>query len=60
MVARGLHRYTYADDVALELSSPTKRELLDGEIYAMGGGPEEPMLVVDHIDRGSAIERARA
>jgi Uma2 family endonuclease len=36
-----LHRYTYADYVALELSSPTKHEFLDGEIYAMAGGSEE-------------------
>ncbi len=39
--ARRLHRYTYADYVALELSSPTKHEFLDGEIYAMAGGSEE-------------------
>jgi len=39
--ARRLHRYTYADYVALELDSPTKHEFLDGEIYAMAGGSEE-------------------
>lgn len=39
--ARRLHRYTYADYVALELDSPTKHEFLDGEIYAMTGGSEE-------------------
>lgn len=39
--ARGLHRYTYADYVALELESPTKHEFLAGEIYAMTGGSEE-------------------
>lgn len=38
---RRLHRYTYADYVALELESPTKHEFLDGEIYAMAGGSEE-------------------
>lgn len=38
---RGIHRYTYADYVALELSSTTKHEFLDGEIYAMAGGSEE-------------------
>jgi len=38
---RGIHRYTYADYVALELSSSTKHEFLDGEIYAMAGGSEE-------------------
>lgn len=39
--ARGLHRYTYADYVALEKLSPTKHEFLDGEIYAMVGGSED-------------------
>ena len=39
--ARPLHRYTYADYVALELESPTKHEFLGGEIYAMAGGSEE-------------------
>lgn len=39
--ARRLHRYTYADYVALESDSPTKHEFLDGEIYAMAGGSEE-------------------
>jgi len=39
--ARPLHRYTYADYVALERESPTKHEFLDGEIYAMAGGSEE-------------------
>lgn len=39
--ARGLHRYTYADYVALELDSSTKHEFLDGEIYGMAGGSEE-------------------
>jgi Uma2 family endonuclease len=39
--ARGHHRYTYADYVALELDSPTKHEFLGGEIYAMAGGSEE-------------------
>ncbi len=38
---RRLHRYTYADYVALERESPTKHEFLDGEIYAMAGGSEE-------------------
>lgn len=33
-----LHRYTYADYVALELTSSTKHELFDGEICAMAGG----------------------
>lgn len=37
----GLHRYTYADYVAIEMMSATKHEFLDGEIYAMAGGSEE-------------------
>lgn len=40
-LARRIHRYTYADYVALELASPTKHEFYDGEIYAMAGGSEE-------------------
>ncbi len=39
--ARRIHRYTYADYVALEQVSSTKHEFLDGEIYAMAGGSEE-------------------
>jgi Uma2 family endonuclease len=38
---RRLHRYTYADYVALEMISTGKHEFLDGEIYAMAGGSEE-------------------
>ncbi len=38
---RRVHRYTYADYVALEMTSSTKHEYLDGEIYAMAGGSEE-------------------
>lgn len=38
---RRLHRYTYADYVALEMVSADKHEFLDGEIYAMAGGSEE-------------------
>jgi Uma2 family endonuclease len=42
MVQSGrLHRYTYADYVALEEASPTKHEFFEGEIYAMAGGSEE-------------------
>ena len=47
-----LHHYTYAEYVALELSSPTKHEFLDGEIYAMAGGSEE------HSALAAAILRA--
>ena len=38
---RRIHRYTYADYVALEMDSTTKHEFFDGEIYAMAGGSEE-------------------
>jgi Uma2 family endonuclease len=41
MSERRLHRYTYADYVALEMISTGKHEFLDGEIYAMAGGSEE-------------------
>ncbi|MBN1606453.1 MAG: Uma2 family endonuclease [Polyangiaceae bacterium] len=55
--ARRLHRYTYADYVALELESPTKHEFLDGEIYAMAGGTEEHSALAAQVLRvlGNAI-----
>lgn len=56
-VARGVHRYTYADYVALELASPTKHEFLDGEIYAMAGGSAEHSALAAEVLRalGNAI-----
>lgn len=63
-LARRLHRYTYADYVALELSSPTKHEFYDGEIYAMAGGTEEHSALAAEVLRalGNAIgdRRCRA
>jgi Uma2 family endonuclease len=55
--ARGPHRYTYADYVALELDSPTKHEFLNGEIYAMAGGSEEHSALAAEVLRalGSAV-----
>lgn len=55
--ARGVHRYTYADYVALEMASPTKHEFLDGEIYAMAGGSEEHSALAAEVLRalGNAI-----
>lgn len=52
-----LHRYTYADYVALEQSSPTKHEFLDGEIYAMAGGSEEHSALAAEVLRllGNAV-----
>jgi hypothetical protein len=47
--ARGHHRYTYADYVALELDSPTKHEFLGGEIYAMAGGSEEHSAIAAEV-----------
>ena len=49
--ARRLHRYTYADYVALERRSPTKHEFLDGEIYAMAGGSEEHSALAPEVLR---------
>jgi Uma2 family endonuclease len=40
-MARKFHSYTYRDYVGLELTSPTKHEFFDGEIYAMAGGTED-------------------
>ena len=56
-LARGHHRYTYADYVALELESSTKHEFLDGEIYAMAGGSEDHSALAAQVLRalGNAI-----
>jgi Uma2 family endonuclease len=53
-----LHRYTYADYVALEQTSSTKHEFLDGEIYAMAGGSEEHSGLCAQVLRllGNAID----
>ena len=54
---RRLHRYTYADYVALENDSSTKHEFLDGEIYAMAGGSEDHSAIAAEVLRslGNAI-----
>jgi Uma2 family endonuclease len=54
---RGLHRYTYADYVALESLSTGKHEFLDGEIYAMAGGSEEHSALAAEMVRvlGNAV-----
>lgn len=56
--ARGLHRYTYADYVALELDSSTKHEFFNGEIYAMAGGSEEHSALAAEV-QGAFREAAR-
>ena len=55
--ARRVHRYTYAEYVALEAESPTKHEFLDSEIYAMAGGSEEHSALAAEVLRllGNAI-----
>ena len=55
--ARALHRYTYADYVALEQTSSTKHEFLGGEIYAMAGGSEEHSALAAEVLRalGNAV-----
>lgn len=55
--ARRLHRYTYADYVAVERISSTKHEFLDGEIYAMAGGSEEHSALAAEVQRllGNAL-----
>jgi len=54
---RRLHRYIYADYVALEAVSTGKHEFLDGEIYAMVGGSEEHSALAAEIVRllGNAV-----
>jgi Uma2 family endonuclease len=55
--ARRLHRYTYADYVALEATSSTKHEFFDGQIYAMAGGSEEHSALAAEVLRalGNAV-----
>jgi Uma2 family endonuclease len=57
VLARGHHRYTYADYVAVELESSIKHEFLDGEIYAMAGGSEDHSALSAEVLRalGNAI-----
>lgn len=52
-----LHRYTYADYVGVEMTSSTKHEFLDGEIYAMAGGTEDHSALAAEVVRtlGNAI-----
>lgn len=60
MSGRPLHRYTYGEYVALEESSPTKHEFLDGEIYAMAGGSEDHSALAAEVLRllgNAAAER---
>lgn len=54
---RRLHRYTYADYVALEMLSTGKHEFLEGEIYAMAGGSEEHSALAAEMVRvlGNAV-----
>jgi Uma2 family endonuclease len=47
--ATRLHRYTYADYVAVEMDSSIKHEFLDGEIYAMAGGTEDHSALAARI-----------
>jgi Uma2 family endonuclease len=55
--ARGHHRYTYADYVAVELESSIKHEFLEGEIYAMAGKSEDHSALSAQVLRalGNAI-----
>ena len=48
----GLHRYTYADYLALEAASNVRHEFLAGEIYGMAGGTPE------HAALGMAVGSA--
>jgi Uma2 family endonuclease len=56
-LARRLHRYTYADYVAVEQTSSGKHEFHDGQIYAMAGGSEEHSALAAEVLRalGNAI-----
>ena len=55
---RRLHRYTYADYVAVEYDNPNgKHEFLDGEIYAMAAGTEAHSRLAAEVQRvlGNAL-----
>lgn len=54
---RRIHRYQYADYVALETVSADKHEFLDGEIYALAGGLEEHSALAAEVVRrlGEAV-----
>ena len=57
-LGRRLHRYTYADYVAVEYDNPNgKHEFLDGEIYAMAGGSEDHSRLASEVLRtlGNAL-----
>lgn len=50
MRAPSLHRYTWAEYLALERTSNVRHEFLDGEIYALAGGtPEHAALAANVI-----------
>lgn len=57
VLGRPLHRYTYAEYVALERQSSIKHEFLDGEIYAMAGGSEDHSALAAEVLRvlGNAV-----
>lgn len=49
MVTPRLHRYTYAQYVAIERDSPTKHEFFNGEIYAMVRGSEDHSAIAANV-----------
>lgn len=57
MTPSRLHRYTYADYVGVELTSSTKHEFFNGEIYAMAGGTSEHAALSAEVVRllGNAL-----
>jgi Uma2 family endonuclease len=46
-----IHRYIYADYVGVEMTSSTKHEFLDGEIYAMAGGSADHAALASEVLR---------
>ena len=44
-----LHRYTYGEYLALEDAANVRHEFLEGEIYAMAGGPPEHAAICVNV-----------
>src|SRR4029078_9206247 len=54
-----LHRYRFADYLALEETSNTKHEFLNGEIYALAGGTPEHAALAGAVSAALLAELRR-
>ena len=51
-----LHRYTYAEYLALEDGANVRHEFLDGEIYAMAGGTPEHAAICANVTAALTVQ----